>query len=331
MNIAIVGFGYWGPNLVRNFKNIDNCCVTHIAESQKDRQKKINELHPEIEIQSFDEIIDNHSIDAIVIATSISSHYNLAKLALENEKHVLIEKPMADSLEHAEELIKLSKQKNKILMVDHTYLYSPYVQKIKKIIDEGDLGEILYVNSIRTNWGKFQSDYNVIWDLAPHDLSIINYLLNETPISVQAIGKSFTKNKIENLAYLTLRYNSDKIIHINNSWVSPSKVRNMIIGGTKKMLVFDELESKKILIYKKNLEKLSDSFNTIDKEFSDEPRSIEPDSTLKEPLLVMAEDFVNSIENKIEPLSNMLTGMNVVKILSASQKSIKNSGQEIYI
>ena len=331
MNIAIIGFGYWGPNLVRNFKNIENCCVTHIAESQKDRHKKINELHPEIQIQSFEEIINNSNIDAIVIATSISSHYNLAKLALEKEKHILIEKPMADSLEHAEELIKLSKEKNKILMIDHTYLYSPYIQKIKKIIDDDGIGKILYVDSIRANWGKFQSDYNVLWDLAPHDLSIINYLLDEIPISVQAIGKSFTNNKLENFAHLILRYKSTKIIHIKNSWVSPTKVRNMIFGGTKKMLVFDELVSKKILIYNKNLERISDSFNTIDKEFFNEPQSIEPDFSLKEPLLVMAEDFVNSIKNKIEPLSNGIIGMDVVKILSASEQSIKNSGQEIYI
>jgi predicted dehydrogenase len=331
MNIAIVGFGYWGPNLVRNFKNIENCCVTHIAESQKDRHKKINELHPEIEIQSFEEIINNSNIDAIVIATSISSHYNLAKLALEKEKHVLIEKPMADSLEHAEKLIKLSKEKNKILMIDHTYLYSPYIQKIKKIIDEDSIGKVLHVDSIRANWGKFQSDYNVLWDLAPHDLSIINYLLNEMPISVQAIGKSFTNNKLENFAHLILRYKSNKIIHINNSWVSPIKIRTMIFGGSKKMLVFDELQSKKILVYNKNLENISDSFDSTNKELSDEPQSIEPESSSKEPLLMMAQDFVNSIENKNEPLSNGIIGMDVVKILSASQQSIKNSGQEIFI
>ena len=331
MNIAIVGFGYWGPNLVRNFKNIENCCVTHIAESQKDRHKKINELHPEIQIQSFEEIINNSNIDAIVIATSISSHYNLAKLALEKEKHILIEKPMADSLEHAEELIKLSKEKNKILMIDHTYLYSPYIQKIKKIIDDDAIGKILYVDSIRANWGKFQSDYNVLWDLAPHDLSIINYLLNEIPISVQAIGKSFTNNKLENFAHLILRYKSNKIIHINNSWVSPIKIRTMIFGGSKKMLVFDELQSKKILVYNKNLENVSDSFDTTNKELSDEPQSIEPELSSKEPLLMMAQDFVNSIKNKNEPLSNGIIGMDVVKILSASEQSIKNSGQEIYI
>ena len=331
MNIAIIGFGYWGPNLVRNFKNIENCCVTHIAESQKDRHKKINELHPEIQIQSFEEIINNSNIDAIVIATSISSHYNLAKLALEKEKHILIEKPMADSLEHAEELIKLSKEKNKILMIDHTYLYSPYIQKIKKIIDDDAIGKILYVDSIRANWGKFQSDYNVLWDLAPHDLSIINYLLNEIPISVQAIGKSFTNNKLENFAHLILRYKSNKIIHIKNSWISPTKIRTMIFGGSKKMLVFDELQSKKILVYNKNLENVSDSFDTTNKELSDEPQSIEPELSSKEPLLMMAQDFVNSIKNKIEPLSNGIIGMDVVKILSASEQSIKNSGQEIFI
>ena len=195
MNISVIGFGCWGPNLVRNFKNIKNCNVTHIAESQKERHDRIHELYPDITISTFNQIITNSNIDAVVIATSISSHYELAKAALENNKHVLIEKPIAYSEKNAQELIKLSKLKNKTLMVDHTYLYSGAVQKIKKLLDADLLGKILYIDSIRANLGKFQSDVNVLWDLAPHDISIINYLINEKPVSVQAIGKSYTKNK----------------------------------------------------------------------------------------------------------------------------------------
>ena len=321
MNIGIIGFGYWGQNLVRNFKNIKNCNVTHIAESEVSRHKQIHELYPDITISTFNQIITNSNIDAVVIATSISSHYELAKAALENDKHVLIEKPMADSEKNALELIRLSKQQKKILMVDHTYLYTGAVQEIKELTDDGSLGEILYVDSIRANLGKFQSDFNVLWDLAPHDISIINYLINEKPISVQAIGKSYTKNELESIAYLILHYISNKIIHLNCSWVSPIKIRTMIIAGSKKMLVFDDLEPKKIRIYDKNFQNNITSNDGI----------LEPEFSSKEGLSVMAEDFVNSIINDKQPLSNSNLGLEVVKILEASQKSIKNNGEKVFL
>ena len=321
MNISVIGFGCWGPNLVRNFKNIKNCNVTHIAESQKERHDRIHELYPDITISTFNQIITNSNIDAVVIATSISSHYELAKAALENDKHVLIEQPMADSEKNALELIRLSKQQKKILMVDHTYLYTGAVQEIKKLTDDGSLGEILYVDSIRANLGKFQSDFNVLWDLAPHDISIINYLINEKPISVQAIGKSYIKNELESIAYLILHYKSNKIIHLNCSWVSPIKIRTMIIAGSKKMLVFDDLEQKKIRIYDKNFQNNITSNDGI----------LEPEFSSKEGLSVMAEDFVNSIINDKEPLSNSNLGLEVVKILEASQKSIKNNGEKVFL
>ena len=321
MNVGVIGFGYWGTNLVRNLQNTKNCNVTHIAESKIKKHEQIHELYPDIEIEPFDTIIKNSKIDAIVIATSVSSHYELAKAALENDKHVLIEKPMADSEKNALELIRLSKQQKKILMVDHTYLYTGAVQEIKELTDDGSLGEILYVDSIRANLGKFQSDVNVLWDLAPHDISIINYLINEKPISVQAIGKSYTKNELESIAYLILHYKSNKIIHLNCSWVSPIKIRTMIIAGSKKMLVFDDLEQKKIRIYDKNFQNnITSNDGILETEFSS-----------KEGLLVMAEDFVNSIINDKEPLSNSNLGLEVVKILEASQKSIKNNGEKVFL
>ena len=321
MNVSIIGFGYWGPNLVRNFQKIKHCSVTHIAESQKERHKKIHELYPDVIISTFEEIITNPNIDAVVIATSISSHYELAKAALKNNKHVLIEKPMAESEKNALELIRLSKQQKKILMVDHTYLYTGAIQEIKKIIDGGSLGEIFYVDSIRANLGKFQSDFNVLWDLAPHDISIMNYLINEKPISVQAIGKSYTKNELESIAYLVLHYQSNKIMHLNCSWVSPIKIRTMIIGGSKKMLVFDDLEQKKIRIYDKNFQ------NNV----TSNDDTLEPKFSSKEGLLVMAEDFINSITNGQEPLSDSNLGLEEVKILEASQKSIKNNGEKVFL
>ena len=331
MNVGVIGFGYWGTNLVRNLQNTKNCNVTHIAESEVSRHKQIHELYPDIEIESFDAIIKNSNIDAVVIATSISSHYELAKAALENDKHVLVEKPMTNSEKNAQELIKLSKLKNKILMADHTYLYSGAVQEIKKLLDANLLGEILYVDSIRANLGKFQSDVNVLWDLAPHDISIINYLINEKPVSVQATGKSYTKNQLENIAYLILHYESNKIVHINCSWISPIKIRTMIIGASKKMLVFDDLQQKKIRIYNKNLD---DVISSIDKEYvppSTNEDFFEPEFSSKEALLEMTEDFVNSIINNKIPLSNGDLGLDVIKILDAAERSIRNNGKEVFL
>ena len=331
MNVGVIGFGYWGTNLVRNLQNTKNCNVTHIAESEVSRHKQIHELYPDIEIESFDAIIKNSNIDAVVIATSISSHYELAKAALENDKHVLVEKPMTSSEKNAQELIKLSKLKNKILMADHTYLYSGAVQEIKKLLDANLLGEILYVDSIRANLGKFQSDVNVLWDLAPHDISIINYLINEKPVSVQATGKSYTKNQLENIAYLILHYESNKIVHVNCSWISPIKIRTMIIGASKKMLVFDDLQQKKIRIYNKNLD---DVISSIDKEYvppSTNEDFFEPEFSSKEALLEMTEDFVNSIINNKIPLSNADLGLDVIKILDAAERSIRNNGKEVFL
>ena len=331
MNVGIVGFGYWGQNLVRNLKNTKNCNVTHIAESKIKKHEQIHELYPDIEIEPFDAIIKNSKIDAIVIATSVSSHYELAKAALENNKHVLIEKPIAYSEKNAQELIKLSKLKNKTLMVDHTYLYSGAVQEIKKLLDADLLGKILYIDSIRANLGKFQSDVNVLWDLAPHDISIINYLINEKPVSVQAIGKSYTKNKLENIAYLILHYGSNKIVHINCSWISPIKIRTMIIGGSKKMLVFDDLQQKKLRIYNKNLDDVIRSIDNENITQSTDDNFLEPEFSSKEALLEMAEDFVTSIINNKAPLSNDSLGLDVVKILDAAQRSIRNNGEEVFL
>ena len=331
MNVGIVGFGYWGQNLVRNLKNTKNCNVTHIAESKIKKHEQIHELYPDIEIEPFDAIIKNSKIDAIVIATSVSSHYELAKAALENNKHVLIEKPIAYSEKNAQELIKLSKLKNKTLMVDHTYLYSGAVQEIKKLLDADLLGKILYIDSIRANLGKFQSDVNVLWDLAPHDISIINYLINEKPVSVQAIGKSYTKNKLENIAYLILHYGSNKIVHVNCSWISPIKIRTMIIGGSKKMLVFDDLQQKKLRIYNKNLDDVIRSIDNENITQSTDDNFLEPEFSSKEALLEMAEDFVTSIINNKAPLSNDSLGLDVVKILDAAQRSIRNNGEEVFL
>jgi predicted dehydrogenase len=256
----------------------------------------------------------------------------LAKKALENGKHVLLEKPMTNSVEEAEQLIELANKYKKVLMVDHTFLYTGAVQKMKKMIDEDVIGNIKYFDSTRINLGLFQPDVNVLWDLAPHDLSILNYLNSEKPLSVQATGISHTHNGIENIAYLTINYQSDFIAHFNCSWTSPVKIRLMLIGGDKKMVVFNDLEpTEKIKIYDTGYNHKTDEEKKrilVDYRAGD---IFIPKIENKEALSGMAADFISAIINNTTPISNYQSGLSVIKILEASQKSIKNQGKEIII
>ncbi len=251
LRIAIIGYGYWGPNLLRNFSSQPNCTVTYIADFKQERLDAVKKINKEIKTTTNpDEVLTSKDVDAVVIATPVSSHFPLAKKALENGKHVLLEKPMAATVAEGEELIKLAEKKGLRLMVDHTFLYTGAVSKIKQLIDTGDLGNIRYFDSTRINLGLFQPDVNVLWDLATHDISILNFLVKERPYSVNATGVSHTNNEIENIAYLTVNYKSNFIAHFHCSWTSPVKLRTMLIGGDKKMLVFNDLEpSEKIKIY----------------------------------------------------------------------------------
>ena len=333
LKVAIIGYGYWGPNLVRNFTNLENCTVTYVVDKLPDRLEKVKKLYSEIDTtKSFEQVLEDPEIDSIVIATPVSTHYNLAKMALKYKKHVLVEKPMTNSVKDAEELVELSKKMNKVLMVDHTYLYTDAIQKIKQLIDSDLLGEIQYVDSTRINLGLFQPDINVLWDLAAHDISICTYLIKEKPVSVQATGKSHTKSNLEDIAYLTLHYSSNKITHFNCSWISPVKIRHMLIGGDKKMILFNDLETtEKIKIYDTQYSTTEVSNN---KQFLADYRIGDiyiPKVSVREGLNLAAEDFVNAISNNSKPISNCELGLQVVKILEAAQTSIKNNGQIVLI
>jgi len=251
MNIAIIGYGYWGPNLLRNFSQVNNCKVKMVSDFRQERLNVVSKSYPSIQVTTNpDDIILSKEIDAVIIATPVFTHFSLAKKALENGKHVLLEKPMTSTTKEAEELMNLAKQKNLLLMVDHTFLYTGAVRKMKSLIDDGSIGDIRYFDSSRINLGLFQPDVNVLWDLAPHDISILNYLVKAKPYSVNATGISHTKNGIENIAYLTVNYTNDFIAHFNCSWTSPVKLRTVLVGGDKKMMVFNDLEpSEKIKIY----------------------------------------------------------------------------------
>jgi len=243
IRIAQIGYGYWGPNLLRNFMSVGNANVDVLIDSQTERLDQALKLFPALATStSADDAFNNNSIDAVVIATPVFTHYDLAKRAILAGKHVLLEKPMTATVAQAKELIDLAAQKGKLLMVDHTFLYTGSVEKMKALKDEGALGVLNYFDSTRINLGLIQQDVNVLWDLAPHDISVLDYLSDELPISVNATGVSHIHNGIENVAYLTVNYQNNFIAHFNCSWSSPVKIRLMLLGGSEKMVVFNDME-----------------------------------------------------------------------------------------
>jgi predicted dehydrogenase len=333
IKIGLIGYGYWGPNLLRNFLTAKDCQVVKVCDARQERLDLVNKINSSISTTvNIDELCTDINIDAIVISTPVYSHYELAKKSLLNGKHVLIEKPLTASVSQAEELIDIAIQKNLILMVDHTFLYTGAVKKIKSLIDNDEIGKMQYFDSTRINLGLFQADVNVLWDLAPHDISILTYLTKEIPYSINAKGISHTNNGIENIAYMTINYQEDFIAHFNCSWTSPVKVRQTLIGGDKKMILYNDLEpSEKLRIYDTSYShKTDDEKNKIlvDYRIGD---IFLPKLQNDEALLGVASDFILSIIEQKEPISNSILGLEVVKILEAAQISIKNNGKEVKI
>lgn len=333
INCAIIGYGYWGPNLVRNFSSTPNASVKLVADLRSERLQLVKKNYPNIDVTNdMDSIWNNSEIDAVIIATPVFTHFDLAKKALNSGKHVLLEKPMTDTVAHAKELIDLATAKGKVLMVDHTFLYTSAVQKMKSLIDSGDIGKVKYFDSTRINLGLIQQDVNVLWDLAPHDISILNYLMPEKPYSVQATGVSHIHNGIENIAYLTVNYSSDFIAHFNCSWSSPVKIRTMLLGGDKKMVVFNDMEpTEKIKIY--------DTAHTVSNDEEKQRVLVDyrigdvfiPKLEMKEALGGMAKDFIDAIDKGTTPIASWKSGLNTIRILEASQVSIKEKGREVVL
>ncbi len=333
INVGVIGYGYWGPNIVRNFFGSSSCTVKMVADGRPERLNLLSKVFPSIlGVKDAEEIINNRELDAVVIATPVFTHFELAKRALLAGKHVLIEKPMTSSVKEADELISLAEQKGLTLMADHTFLYTGAVQKMKEIIESKAIGTPLYFDSSRINLGLFQPDINVLWDLAPHDISILSYLITENPESINATGISHTRNKIENIAYLTVNYNSSFIAHFTCSWSSPVKVRQTLIGGDIKMILYNDLEpSEKVRVYDTGYDHKTEEDKTrimVDYRTGDVHI---PKLSTKEALAGVADDFIQSIIQKKSPLSNAILGRSVVKILEASQESIKHFGKEVKI
>ncbi len=333
IRIAQIGYGYWGPNLLRNFMTLGNAKVEILVDSQLNRLEQAVSLFPSLRTStSADDAFNNALVDAVVIATPVFSHFDLAKRALLSGKHVLLEKPMTATVVQAKELIDLAAQKGKLLMVDHTFLYTGAVEKMKTLKDEGVLGVLNYFDSTRINLGLIQQDVNVLWDLAPHDISVLDYLSDELPLSVNATGVSHIHNGIENVAYLTVNYQNNFIAHFNCSWSSPVKIRMMLLGGSEKMVVFNDMEpTEKIKVYDTahSVSTLEEKQRVmIDYRVGD---VYVPKLEIAEPLRKLALDFISSIENNSEPRASAIGGLNTIRILEAAQKSIKQGGKEVKI
>ncbi|MBN8699153.1 MAG: Gfo/Idh/MocA family oxidoreductase [Chitinophagales bacterium] len=333
INVGIIGYGYWGPNLVRNFFGQKDCVIKSVADARPNRLELLAKAYPSVQgVLNADDILNDPAIDAVVIATPVFTHFPLAQKALQNGKHVLLEKPMASSVQECNILIGLAAQKNLLLMVDHTFLYTGAVEKIKELIDTNALGNVKYLDSTRINLGLFQPDINVLWDLAPHDLSILRYLHDEKPYSVNATGISHTHNGIENIAFMTINYQSGFIAHLNCSWSSPVKVRMMLIGGDQKMIIYNDVEpTEKIKVYDTGYELKSDEDKNkilVDYRVGD---IYVPKVNNKEALAQVASDFIGGILEKRTPRSSHHIGLDIVKMLEASEQSIKNKGAEVKI
>jgi predicted dehydrogenase len=332
LRIGIIGAGYWGPNLVRNFALVPNAEVAAIADLQEARRKFIKDRYPTINALADDtQLIGDESIDAVVIATPVNTHYRLAEAALKAGKHVMLEKPMCASAAECDQLIELATKSHLTLMVDHTFLYTGAVRYIRQAIAEGKIGDILYFDSVRVNLGLFQHDVNVIWDLAPHDVSIMDAIMPQRARAVAAVGRASLGTKVENIAYMTVTFEDTSIAHFHLNWLAPVKVRTTLIGGTKQMIVYDDTEnSEKIKVYDKgvtvaaNVEEIHRKL--VEYRIGDmfAPRL---DST--EALFLAAKEFTDAIREKRKPLTDAESGRRVVSILEAASESLKRDGAPV--
>ena len=327
MKIGVIGLGYWGPNLVRNFLATEGVDGVVCCDTQAKKVQRVKQRFPIVETSSDpDELFERKDVTAIAVATPVSTHFSLGMKALRAGKHLLLEKPMTTSPADALALCEEAEKRSLSLMVDHTFLYTGAVRKIREIIDSGHLGDILYFDSVRVNLGLFQHDTNVIWDLAPHDISIMLHLIDKIPSTVSAVGESHF-NRMEDMAYMSVRFPDNILAHFHVNWLSPVKIRRILIGGTKHMLVYDDMEpSEKVKVYDKGIELNEEEsvYKTLVQYRVGDMYSPQIDQT--EALALMTADFVESISTGEKPVSNGEIGVQVVKILDAADKSLRDSG-----
>jgi predicted dehydrogenase len=332
VNFGVIGYGYWGPNIVRNLAGLEGSQVVAIAEISPAARLRAQKAYPGVKVTAdVSDLISSTEVDAIAVVSPVWTHYELAKAALENGKHVFVEKPFTSTAAQGEELIELALKKNLTIMVDHTFLFTGAVTKIRELLDEGALGKLYYYDSTRVNLGLFQHDINVLWDLAPHDLSIMDYLIKSSPEAVVATGQSHV-NSHEDVAYMTLYFPANVIAHINVNWLSPVKVRTTLIGGEKRMLVWNDLEvDEKVKVYDKGVEvknregvyemlvhyRMGDMWSP----------QVEQVEALRREMTY----FVDCVSNGKKPFNDGCAGLRIVKMLEAASKSLSKKGSLVYL
>jgi predicted dehydrogenase len=334
INVGVIGYGYWGPNLVRNLFEVEETQVTAVSDMRQDRLDVVKSRYPSIEVSTdYLDLLNNPKIDAIAIATPVHTHFELCLQALQSGKHVLVEKPMASSSEEVMILIDEAEKRKLTLMVDHTFVYTGAVRKIKAIADSGKLGDILYFDSTRVNLGLFQRDVDVIWDLAVHDLAIMDYILPSSPVAVAATGINHVFRGTENLAYITMFFEENLIAHVNVNWLSPVKVRRTLVGGSKQMIVYDDMEpSEKVKVYDKGIT-VSDAPDSLYKALVGYRSGdmFAPQLDVSEALKVEIRHFAECIRTGAEPITGGQTGLRIVRILESASLSMKQRGKLIHL
>jgi len=332
LRVGVIGYGYWGPNIVRNFQGHEKADVVAVCDKNPKSLSRVRRAHPEVPVTSDQmEVLTSTQVDVVAVVTPVWTHFELAKLALENGKHVFVEKPFTSTTAQAEQLIELAERKNLKIMVDHTFLFTGAVKRIKQFVDDGTLGGLYYYDSTRVNLGLFQHDCNVIWDLAPHDLSIMDHLIMSKPEAIVATGANHLNGHAD-VAFLTIYYPNNLIAHINVNWLSPVKVRTTLLGGEKKMLVWNDLEAdEKIKLYDRGVQMMSGeavyqqlvSYRTGD--------MWSPNIEQIEALKVEASYFIDCIRNDKRPFNDGEAGLRVVRMLEAADESLKLRGKVVKV
>ncbi len=332
IKVGVIGFGYWGPNVARNFHQPGLSQVVAIADKSKNCLQRAEHAFPQIKVTAdAKEILESPEIDVVAVVTPVWTHYEIAKSALNHGKHVFVEKPFTASVAQAEELIELAASKKLQIMVDHTFLFTGAVRKIRQLVDEGTLGKLFYYDSMRVNLGLFQHDINVVWDLAPHDLSIMDYVIQKEPEAMVATGEKHLNNLID-IAFLTIYFPDNVVAHINVNWLSPVKVRTTLIGGEKKMVVWNDLEAdEKIKIYDKGVSVKNGEgmYNLLVSYRSGDMWAPRVEQT--EALKAEVAHFMDCISNNRAPINDGIAGLRVVRLLEAAEKSLNARGRLVEV
>ena len=333
IKIGVVGYGYWGPNLVRNFVDVEGATLAAVCDSRPDRLVQVAKRYPGVKgVAAWRSLVEDPDIDLVAISTPVSTHFEIAVAALQAGKHVLVEKPMAMNVDQCSRLIDEAAKRRLVLMVDHTFVYTSAVRKMREMVNDGSLGDIYYYDSVRINLGLFQHDVNVIWDLAVHDLAIMNFLLPEQPVAVSATGISHIPGGVENLGYLTMFFNSTMMAHIHVNWLAPVKVRSTLLGGSRKMIVYDDLEpSEKIKVYDRGI---TVNHNNTDKLYNllvgyRSGDMWAPRLETTEALNVEIRHLLDCVEHGKQPITDGEAGLAVVRILENGSRSMQEHGRPI--